>query len=864
MDYFSGYLTKIKKLAQKNDVQDLFGYVGYEKDFFIMEGGALACIFCCQPTAGCNEDMLNTWQAMYKRILPADTTLAIQLVALPNIAFYLSRYETIRGNRMVGDDNEMTEGMAKSLANELEEKVFTDMASGARLRDFELWFTIKVPTLDQVPSSKEINRFSELVQNIQTDLEGSHHCPVKLTPDALLIRLMCLFNCEKGAQWRDHNIRFNPSKSLNEQIVESGKIVRFNAKNVIVGVPEDGDNPSSIRFEKKQQTVISVLSMSQMPERMYYGQMYDLLGNWQHGNKIHSDPFIVSLLVHYPEQNSAKGKIAKERKWLLGQAKGKMLEWFTALAAQKNDYDQFWHEISELNEQIVNAGLHIIVFSSDEERANATTSSMISYFTSKKMYFTREAVITGPLLLQNIPGMMDTGYCNFRRHSVYTSKAMAFLTPNMASWKGNTDLPVVPFSTRLGQLFWFDLFRSDGGFNFFVSAKTGSGKSVLVNYLIFCYLNSGIKKGGSLRRKSFELDYHVDDFDDGAQVFLLDSGRSYENLAKMFNDSQFITFGADFAYSLNPFPSVDAWSGQDGQGPQILTMFKAMAAPKHGVTEEQRAGMMTMLTNMWNELGKKATVTEFVRRCRAHPEKYMQKIGVQLDIFAEGGVYGHLFDDKKPSINFDGRLVVIELEELNTDQHLQLVVMLGIITQIQHRIFMGSTSRKSLFLLEEAWQWMTGDKDGEKGALIEFVGEFLQAAFRKFRKVRASGGVITQTYMDAAQNAVGQALLANTDYKIFLQQNSDVISRLQESKVFNCTPFEFEQMKTVKTNKGVYSELMIFNGGNSEICRLELAPETLMIFSTDPDDRELMKKYRAKGYSIEEAAKASALEKMSI
>jgi conjugal transfer ATP-binding protein TraC len=864
MGVFSSYFNKISKLADYDKVDEMFGFVGFESDYYIMEGGGMAVMFCCQPTPGCNEELKNTWDAIFKKDFPADTTIQAQLVALPDISYFINQFETSRGNRLMGNDNELTTSMAESLAQDIESKVYKDMHNGARLRDFEFWFSVRVPTSELLANDREEKRFRSLILDIEESLRGVGFAPRKLTPDLLLWRLQALFNASKGALWRDDNVKNNPSKSFSEQIIENGNSIHFTPNGIITGKPKELDAAGQIKFEPENQTHIKIMSLSSLPDEIYYGQMFDLAGDWQTGAVAHSDPFMISTLIHYPEQGKAKSDIATSRKWLIGQAKGKILEWFQGLADQKRDYDQLWNEIDQRGAKIVNSGTHVIIFSESAQRSERSVAKMKRYFESKKITFTAESVLTGPLFLQNIPCMMDKGYENYRRHSTYSSEALVFLTPHMSNWKGNTNLPIVPLSTRNGQVFFWDLFKTDGGYNFLLSAATGSGKSVLVNYIVNCYLNSGVKTGGSLLRKPYQQKYEIKEYDDGAQVFILDSGRSYQNLAEMFTDSQFISFDNNFKYSLNPFPSIHQWTGDIGQGPMILTMFKAMAAPKHGVTEVQRAEMMTMLTDMWNELGKQSTVTIFVERCLAHSEDYMKQIGKQLMIFAEGGVYGHLFTDKRPAINFDGRLVVVELEELQNDLHLQLVVILGVINQIQHKIFQGGTDRKSLFLLEEAWQWMTGDKDGDKGALIEFVGEFLQAAFRKFRKVRASGGVITQNLMDATGNAVGQAILANTDWKLFLGQDPSAVDNIKNTQSFTATDAQFQQMKSVHTKKGSYSEVMIFHKQMSEICRLELEPETLMIFSTDADDRELMKKYRARGNGVKEAARLSVLEKAKL
>ena len=811
MGVFSSYFNKIRKLADYDKVDEMFGFVGFESDYYIMEGGGMAVVFCCQPTPGCNEELKNTWDAIFKKDFPADTTIQAQLVGLPDISYFIQQFEATRGNRLMGNDNELTTSMAESLAADLESKVFKDMHNGARLRDYEFWFTVRVPTAELLANEREEKRFRSLILDVEESLKGVGFAPHKLKPDNLLWRLQALFNSSKSAIWRNMNAKPNASKTLSEQIIEDGNTIHFTPNGIVTGKPKSIDSDGKLQFEPDNQTHIKIMSLSSLPEEIYYGQMFDLAGEWQTGAVAHGDPFMISTLIHYPEQGKAKSDIANGRKWLLGQAKGKILEWFQGLAEQKRDYDQLWTEIDQRGAKVTNSGTHVIVFSDSEQRSERTVAKMKRYFETKRITFTTESVLTGPLFLQNIPCMMDKGYANYRRHSIYSSEALVFLTPHMSNWKGNTNYPIVPLATRNGQVFSWDLFKTDGGYNFLLSAATGSGKSVLVNYIVNCYLNSGVKIGGSLLRHAHQKNYQLEQFDDGAQVFILDSGRSYQNLAEMFSDSQFISFDGNFKYSLNPFPSIHQWTGDDGQGPMILTMFKAMAAPKHGVSEVQRAEMMTMLTDMWNELGQNSTVTIFVERCLQHPEEYMRQIGKQLMIFAEGGVYGHLFSNSRPAIDFDGRLVVVELEELQNDLHLQLVVILGIINQIQHKIFQGGTERKSLFLLEEAWQWMAGDKDGDKGALIEFVGEFLQAAFRKFRKVRASGGVITQNLMDATGNAVGQAILANTDWKLFLGQDPSSVDKIKNTQSFTATDAQFKLMKSVHTKKGSYSEIMIFH-----------------------------------------------------
>lgn len=864
------FYRHMAKLNELNQTSELFRYSGYERGFFLIDGGGVAATFICQPTNGVNEDILHSLESLFNKDFPADTVIQAQLAALPDLSMFVANYETIRGNRMMGNDNELSSSIASAFVEDIEDKSFSDMTNGARIRNYEFWFTIRFKTRSLVPLDAEFVDFEGVVRDVAAALQSAYLSPYRAEPLDMLRRLQCIFNPERSSRWRNYATHGNTG--FNEAIVNLGKGVFFTPDSVVCAEPFIKQDPAELakpQFDGNNQNHIRVMSLQNLPERIVYGMMLDMVGDWQNGTYAHSDPFIVSSIFHYPEQSSAKSKVSNARQWLINQAKGKMLEWFQNLALQKRDYDALWNELDEERCSVVHGGVHIITMSDSRERSDNTISSMMRYLDKKRIGFAPETALTAPLLMQNLPGLADETYANFKRHNVYSSKVCPFLTPHIASWKGTAVYPVVPLVTRLGQIFNLDIFKTDGGFNFMLCAKTGSGKSVLVNYIVGCYLNSGMEPGGSLLRKAHQTDYNLKEFDDGARVFLLDSGGSYKNMCDMYQDSQYLRFNGSFKYSLNPFPSIVQWSsieenGEDlGQGPMVLTMLKAMAAPQDGVTELQRAEMQTLLTELWNKEGRKATITKYVDMCLDHPEEYMQHIGKQLKPFSDYGDYGALFSDNRPAVDFNGRLIVIELEDLASDIHLQMVVILALINQIQSRIFLNNSGRRTLFLLEEAWQWLTVDSSSKR-ALTEFVGDFLQASFRKFRKVNAAGGVISQSYSDYLVNNVGQAIVANTDWKFFLGQDSSQVEKLRNTKAFAASDGQFDLMKSVHTKKGAYSEIMMFHGGVSEIGRLELKPETLMIFSTDPVDRQLMQKYRAQGFDVQESARMATTEKAQL
>src|SRR5699024_10013184 len=79
-----------------------------------------------------------------------------------------------------------------------------------------------------------------------------------------------------------------------------------------------------------------------------------------------------------------------------------------------------------------------------------------------------------------------------RFHTMATRHAIALL-PLFSDWKGN-GRPMLNFVTRNGQLMNFDLYYEGGGnYNALVCARSGSGKSVLMNEMISSYLSAGAR-----------------------------------------------------------------------------------------------------------------------------------------------------------------------------------------------------------------------------------------------------------------------------------------------------------------------------------------------------------------------------------
>lgn len=176
----------------------------------------------------------------------------------------------------------------------------------------------------------------------------------------------------------------------------------------------------------------------------------------------------------------------------------------------------------------------------------------------------------------------------------------------------------------------------------------------------------------------------------------------------------------------------------------------------------------------------------------ADPDVRIKDIGHQLFAFTSKGQYGRFFNGKN-NLNFKNPFTVLELEELKGRQHLQQVVLLQLIYQIQQDMYLGERDRPKIVIIDEAWSLLSQGN----------VGEFIEHGYRRFRKYGGSAIVITQGVNDLYQNKVGQAIAENSAFTLLLGQKAEAIDAIQENKRLPLGEGGYRILKTVKSYKGI-------------------------------------------------------------
>lgn len=819
-----------------NELNPVLEYIEEEK-LFIMDGGYIGFVLSCQPTNGVNDQIRTAYQGLLSEKYPDDTMIQLSLAALPRIDNFLRGYMVKRNNRMPGSDSELSDAMSQKVVEYYSKarKESLDKRLGIKPRDFEHWVTFKFPIKEQLPNQKELDSFREIKRKTLSTFEDLGMAPMLLNDSEWLSRMQTVFNHSENSSWRD-KVKVDRKGILGRQILEPGSMV----------VREENGISFSSGF-KDSNGFATAISLKQTPENLGYGDLINLLGDWQYGKRTASwNPFIMTLNVQVPNQAKAKEEYATRFNWLKKQAKGKMLEVVHTLKDQYHDYQEVEQEIR--NAELCNVSLSMIVLGENKEQTMDATDKLVQSFKRQQYKFNIESVLAPSMILNSLPLGLDAEYIKLSdRFEEWSSTGAAFLIPHSASWKGNTAFPVLEFVTRFGQIFGLDLFQTDGGFNALICAATGKGKSFVTNKIISSYLGSGVANG------------HANS-PDGAQIFVIDKGKSYENLTHTYTDSQFIEFNDKMDFSLDPFAQINDFYGKDGQAAMVHALLKAMASESGDLSDYQSTEMLTILTELWDEKGQQASVTEFAKRCENHPEKDIHRIGRQLRPWCEGQVYGDFFGKRFKPVNFNARLIVCEMDELSSNPHLAQVVLMSIINAAQHAMFLSGPDRRKLFILDEAWEYLK-DRAGSK---VNYLAEFLETGWRRFRKTRAAGICITQSLLDAYQSQAGIAIVNNSPWKLMLAQEPETIDKLKEMKAYDGTEQDYTLMKSVHTRKGYYSELFVRYGEQKEIVKFFVDQKTQLVYSTDPDDRALIAKYKDQGYDIDEAIDRAYEEKQKL
>jgi len=410
-----------------------------------------------------------------------------------------------------------------------------------------------------------------------------------------------------------------------------------------------------------------------------------------------------------------------------------------------------------------------------------------------------------------------------KRFKTVLSTTAANIAPMQGEYLGSAH-PHLLFVGRRGQPFFWSPFENEAGnHNVAICGKSGSGKSVLLQEM--CAALRGA----------------------GAQVVVIDDGRSFEHSVKL-QGGRFVEFTIAAGFCLNPFSMIDATRAAEDEDYRLdcFGMIKAivgqMARHSAKLTDTERGLIDRAVNLVWAEHGAAATVTTVGEMLASLGHDTASDIATALAPYMAGGTYGAFFEGQA-SLDLDADFTVFEMSDLASREDLRSVVLSAIMFMTSQAMTRSPRSLRKLLLIDEAWSMLKGGS----------MGEFVETYARTCRKYGGALATATQSLNDYYKSDGATAALENSDWMLILQQKPETIADFKASKRLDMDDRTETLIRSLKRSGSDYSEVFIKGPETEAIGRLVLDDYSATLFSSSPQTFAAIDAEIARGHQLADA-----------
>ena len=603
--------------------------------------------------------------------------------------------------------------------------------------------------------------------------------------------------------------KYDNRRLFNKQVVSSENIVKVEDLYIQIGKKNNANS-----FIGKTWIGLSVASLPEYAHIQDFGKkLGDYITQACNTNQF-NDTFMVTLNIN---------KVARRENLSIGKKQNSLVNkrvknTDTKLLDKKAEAQSVNRRLKDF-ESLYNMDLVILVSGDNYEFADKNATSIQTFWASggdtSGIALGRTDSAHLPIFLSNLPLGLNQDYFDYIQGNPFKlfSDQVAQFAPVEADFKGN--YPNNLFISKRGQLAGFDFFQTSASKNGYIIAKSGAGKSVLLNYMV---LNSHTR---------------------GDRIFITDIGGSYEPICKELY-GQYIEIDLDKPISFNPFSDLKELSLDDLNffSDWIYSLgaskLKSEALKLQNIIKPK---IQEIIRILFDNLGENLEITNIRDEIRKIDDSRYQDFAIALTPFCKGELYGDFLSGKS-QIDLNNQLAVLELGKVEN------------IAEIRDAMIFIWEYHKSNAVYKQ-------EKDAEHGGrrilvIIDEVHKFLgknemmddaiEQAYRRFRKHLASIWIATQSFEDINNTEgltrAGRVILANSPWKIFLGQEETSLNMLFASSAFKFDYIEEQLIRAVTTVKPEYSELFLITPDQQKIpYRLVMNKYFYYLTTTDQDDK---------------------------
>lgn len=777
-----------------------------QSKLFLCDDSTLGFAFECVPLAGGDQHTKERIEQLVAGDYPPGTIMQFFLYRSPDIEPQLNALARIRQDHMDGPLAGVVKQRIDFLRAHTKKNIHGRSFSGGdydcgRIQESRLIVSIKIPFEGKEPKESDVVLTKTWETKTESALSSVGLWPLALSASRYIRLMQSIINWSPNATWRSMPVmgEWEEDKTISAQIFDPTTDLVIADKSTL---------------QLGEHCFVKVMSAKRIPDAFFFTEAMKYVGNTMGGNDKLTINYAVCCNVFFPVTQSEKSKLETKRTWTVNQAVGPMLKFVPVLADKKHSFD-ILSESFQKGAKPIRMTFSVLLFSDSRKAVERAAVSAQSYWDTMHFHLMEDYFITAPMFQNCLPLCAEKeAVFHLDRYKTMTTRELPVLLPVFGEWKGTGTFHVALIS-RNGQLMSLSLHDSDTNKNAVIAAESGSGKSFLLNEIIVSYLS------------------------EGAQVWVIDAGKSYKKLNEQL-DGDFLQFDEASKICLNPFELIDDWKEDEDT---ISVLIAAMASEKEKLSDFQMAGLKQILKRLWETKGQAMTVDDIAAECLGHTEQRMHDIGQQLFSFTSKGGYGQYFHGHN-TMRFENPFTVLELDELQGRTHLRQVVLMQLIFQIQREMYLGERNRKKIMIIDEAWDLI---KSGP-------VSVFIEHGFRKFRKYGGSAIIATQSLNDLYENPVGRAIAENANMMLLLGQKPETIASIRDSGRLVLSEAGFNLLSTVASVGGVYSEIFVKSGHiGVGVGRLIVSNFEKMLFSTAPEDVTAIENYTNRGLNVTDA-----------
>lgn len=793
----------------RESADQLFTPLAYSHDsgLFILNDQHLAFSFIGIPLVGADDSTATKFNTVLNQDFPDNAMMQVSLLASPDIEDDIASILKIRSSSLSSEDetarllNRAMQSGLDFLRGGTEKPV--DEQSELYIRNFWNLFTVKVPIQGVTPTEDEIDRTTKLASQIQQSLETTGFSIASLSAYGYIRIMHSLLHWGPNARWKEQPDLYDPDELINRQVLDFDHAIAVNRDHIQLGNPAREDTG---------RTVIC-MTPKRYPGSSHIAGVGRLVYDQMSGSRGIKTNFLLTVNISFPDSASMKASLSSKKAWAIQQSQGKLARFTPRLQAQAQSFELLFKALDE-GDRPCKASTHLVIFSKTPDQARSDASTIKTYYNDLGFQLIEDTFIQRSIFINALPfGADPLAVQDIGRYRTFATRHVVSFLPVISDWRG-TKTRMLQFVSRSGQLMHFDNFDSHTSYNAMVAAQSGGGKSFFINYLIESYLSTN-----------------------NADVYVIDQGRSYEKLNRTFQ-GQFLVFDGNTKPNMNPFRQVNSYNDD---ADMLLGIFSAMAFPTETIKDYQSAKLRQHIKAVWDAKGNDASIDDLADTLLADEDSRVREMGSCLYPFTAQGEYAEYFSGDH-YVDFNSNFVCLELQELKGRAHLQQVVLLTLILQINAHLYTSDRSRRKIIVIDEAW-----------AILAQAASAFIEQGYRTARKFGGSFIICCQSLFDAYGTSAGQAIIENSPNMFLLNQKASTINSLKEQKKLDLNEGQFQLLKTAHTIPGRYSELYFLTEMGSGIGRLIVNRFRQLLYSTQPQEVAAINARIARGMTTEEA-----------